>query len=416
MKKIVSLSMLASAILFADSDLDQLKLQIQQLQEKVQNIEKQNAQKEQASIDAKVANDTSSSFSQAAYLPDIGLVLDMSALSRNIDNTAYLTQAMPGFLQSDPNGDFPFNKDNGFNLNYAEVSMHSVVDPYFDVFAVFHIHPTAIEVEEAYVRTRALPYSLLVKAGKFKSDFGRINAKHQHSWAFSSQPLIYAGLFGPDGISDPGVQLQWIAPTNTYLMAGVEAMQGTNTQSFGNVERNNLYIGYLKSSVDLTDDISVLGGISGVTGKNPNGNTNVYGADLTVRAELGNYSSLVWQSEYLKRDMDNNMTSGLKKDKQAGVYSELIYNIDENWATGARYDRIVQNDVGDMSLYAPAGVNTNNLDRTTVMLQYKPFEFSRLRLEYTDDRSKIIDGQRKNIQEVMLNLTIEAGSHGAHAY
>jgi len=193
-------------------------------------------------------------------------------------------------------------------------------------------------------------------------------------------------------------------------------MQGTNTQSFGNVERNNLYIGYLKSSVDLTDDISVLGGISGVTGKNPNGNTNVYGADLTVRAELGNYSSLVWQSEYLKRDMDNNMTSGLTKDKQAGVYSELIYNIDENWATGARYDRIVQNDVGDMSLYAPAGVNTNNLDRTTVMLQYKPFEFSRLRLEYTDDRSKIIDGQRKNIQEVMLNLTIEAGSHGAHAY
>ena len=114
--------------------------------------------------------------------------------------------------------------------------------------------------------------------------------------------------------------------------------------------------------------------------------------------------------------MDNNMTSGLTKDKQAGVYSELIYNIDENWATGARYDRIVQNDVGDMSLYAPAGVNTNNLDRTTVMLQYKPFEFSRLRLEYTDDRSKIIDGQRKNIQEVMLNLTIEAGSHGAHAY
>ena len=413
MKRIVSLSLIASAVLFAESDVEQLKLEVQKLQEKVQNIEMQNAQKEQETLDAKVANDSSSSFSQTAYLPDIGLVLDMSALSRDVNNSAYAHQAMPGFLQSDP--ELPFNKDRGFNLNYAELSMHSVVDPYFDVFAVFHISPDSIEIEEAYVKTRALPYSLLVKAGKFKSDFGRLNSKHQHSWAFSSQPLIYAGVFGPDGMSDPGVQLQWIAPTRTYLMAGVEAMQGTNTQSFGDLQSNNLYVGYLKSSVDLSDDISILGGFSGASGKNPYGKTNVYGADLTIRAELGNYSSLIWQSEYLKRNKDADPTLAITKEKQAGIYSELIYNINENWGMGARYDRILENHA-DMSLYAPVGINTNNLDRTTMMLEYKPFEFSRLRVEYTNDRSKIIDNQRKDIQEVMLNLTIEAGAHGAHAY
>ena len=408
MKKIITLSLMASALVFADSDIEQLKMQLQKLQEKVQNIETQNAQKEQANLDAKMANDSSSSFSQNAYLPDIGLVLDMSALTRDVNNTSYADYAMPGFIA--PGDAAPiFNPDRGFNLNYAEVSMHSVVDPYFDVFAVFHLHPAEFEIEEAYVRTRALPYSLRVKAGKFKSDFGRLNAKHQHSWNFASQPLIYEGLFGPDGISDPGVQLQWIAPTDIYVMAGIEAMQGTNDQSFGDTQRNNLYVGYLKSSVDITDDISVLAGLSRAHGKNTNGDSDIYGADLTFNAQLGSYSSLIWQSEYLKREMAN----GTGKDKQAGVYSELIYNIDSNWAAGARYDAIVQNDT-DMSAYA--GIDTGNLDRTTVMLQYKPFEFSRLRLQYSYDRSKIIDGARKDINEVMLNLTIEAGSHGAHAY
>lgn len=411
MKKIIAMSLVASAVLFADSDSEQLKLEIQKLQEKVQKIEEKNAQKEQVNLSAKMAADTSSSFSQNAYLPDIGLVLDMSALTRDVKNTSYETQALPGFydFSTEEDPEIPFNKNRGFNLNYAELSMHSVVDPYFDAFAVFHIHPTEIEIEEAYVRTRALPYSLRVKAGKFKSDFGRLNPKHQHSWNFSSQPLIYAGLFGPDGLSDPGIQLQWIAPTSTYIMAGVEAMQGTNDQSFGDTENNNLYIGYLKSSVDITDTVSVLAGISGAHGKNPNGDTDVYGADLTVRGELGSYSSLIWQSEYLKRNKDN----GDGKDKQAGFYTELIYNVDSNWATGARYERIVENDT-DLSGYA--GVDTSDLDRSTAMLQYKPFEFSRLRLEYTYDRSKIIEDQRMGIHEVMLNLTIEAGSHGAHAY
>ncbi|WP_456390205.1 hypothetical protein [Hydrogenimonas sp.] len=50
------------------------------------------------------------------------------------------------------------------------------------------------------------------------------------------------------------------------------------------------------------------------------------------------------------------------------------------------------------------------------MMQYKPFEFSKLRLQYTYDRSKWIDGERKDIHEILLGLTIEAGAHGAHAF
>jgi hypothetical protein len=50
------------------------------------------------------------------------------------------------------------------------------------------------------------------------------------------------------------------------------------------------------------------------------------------------------------------------------------------------------------------------------MIEYKPFPMSRLRLSYTYDRTKVIDNERKNVNEVMLSLNIAAGAHGAHDY
>ena len=418
MKKTIGLSLLAFSSLFADAELDAIKEQLQQqqlimqkLQEKVLQLTKQSEAKEQNALEVKMAgkSDLSSSFSQNAYLPDIALVLNMSAVGRNVKNSDYENYAIPGFIKGD--AEIPFNKDRGFNFNYAEVVMSSTVDPYFDAFAIFHLESDTFEIEEAYVRTRTLPLGLKVKAGKFKSDFGRINSIHQHAWNFDSQPIVYESFVGPESISDPGIQLQWVAPTDTYLMAGVEALQGTNDMSFGDTEQNNLYIGYLKSSIDVGDNLSILGGVSLAHGKNTTANeTDIYGADLTLREELGSYSSLVWQSEYLYRNKD----IGDSNDKQAGLYSELVYHKDKNWAGGIRYDAIVQNDTDLVSNYA--GVDTDNLDRYTAMLEYKPFPMSRLRVQYTYDRTKVIDGLRKDISEVVFSLNIAAGAHSAHSY
>jgi len=403
MKKRIVLSLLAASSLFANAEMDAMKEQLEQQKKATAKLETHLKNLEQKNTNQ------SASFSQNAYLPDMALILNMSALTRNVSNNDYENAAMPGFINS---GDMhlPFNEERGFNLNYAEFAIHSVVDPYFEAFANFHLHPDAFEIGEAYVQTTSLPYALRIKAGKFKSSFGRINKKHQHSWNFDSQPLIYKGLFGPDGISDAGIQLQWIAPTDTYLMVGAEAMQGTNGRSFGDDSKNNLYVGYVKSSVDIGDDLSVLGGVSLAHGKNTTQNaTDVYGADLTFREQLGSYSALIWQSEYLERHKKLSDTT----DKQAGLYSELVYQYNNNYSFGARYDLITKNDT-DLSLYD--GIDTNNLDRYTAKIDYKPFPMSRLRLSYTYDRSKIIAKVRKDVSEVMLSLNIAAGAHGAHDY
>ena len=64
-------------------------------------------------------------------------------------------------------------------------------------------------------------------------------------------------------------------------MAGFEALQGNNDISFGDTETNNLYIGYLKSSFDLSDDTTALAGAFILHGKNnESGNTDIYAADF----------------------------------------------------------------------------------------------------------------------------------------
>ena len=400
MKKTLCLSLLTFSSLFADAQIDELKAQLETLNTKVNALEQKNT-------------NHSASFSQNAYLPDIALILNMSMLGRNVKNSDYENLAIPGFIDAG-DAEQPFNKNEGFNLNYAEVAMRSTVDPYFDAFAIFHLHPDAFEIEEAYVQTRALPYGFLIKAGKLKSAFGRINAKHQHTWQFDSQAIIYKSLFGPDSISDAGIQAQWVAPTDTYLMLGAEAFAGTNDRSFGATgENQQLYVGYIKSSLDIGDNLSILGGVSIAHGSNYDANatapTDVYGVDLTLREQLGSYSSLIWQSEFLQRNKD--IVS--RTDKQAGLYTELIYQYNNNYSIGARYDAITQNDT-DLSAYN--GVNTDNLDRYTAKIDYHPFPMSRLRLSATYDRTKVIAGQRKNVKEVMLSLNIAAGAHGAHDY
>ena len=418
-KKLLLLSLFASVSLLAESDIDVLKKQLQEQQKttqmllkKVDSLEKKNAQKENDALESAFSQDTSSSFSQNAYLPDIALILNMSAVGRNVKNSDYENFAIPGFVDA-TDAELPFNKERGFNLNYAEVAMHSMVDPYFEAFAIFHLHPDEFEIEEAYVTTTSLPAGLRVKAGKFRSAFGRINEKHQHSWHFDEQPIIYKALFGPDMISDPGVQVQWVAPTDTYIMAGVDAMQGTNDRSFGDTEKNNLYVTYLKSSVDLSDDLCVLGGLSWAHGSTAiQKQSDIYGVDLTFRKQFGSYSALSWQSEYLQRNQDTNSIT-MATQKQGGLYTELVYQYNNNYSGGVRYEKITKNST-DLSAYN--GINTGNLDKYTAMVQYKPFPFSRLRLEYSHDRTKVINGQRKDIDTAMLTLNIAAGAHGAHAY
>jgi len=396
MKKSLLLSLLLISSLFSDSELDAIKEQLKTQQTQIEALRQKSTNK-------------SASFSQNAYMPYMMIILNMSALTRDVSNNDYAYYNIPGFIDNNNTveNELPFNPNKGFNFNYAEIALSSTVDPYLDSFVVFHLRPDIFEIEEAYVRTRSLPFGLRIKAGKFRSDFGRINRKHQHSWNFSSQPIIYEAFFGVESNNDAGIELNWVAPTDTYLMAGIEWMQGSNKISFGDTKHPaSQYNAYIKSFLDIGENLSVFGGLSLAHGRNDtinitNNITNIYDADLTFRYQLGSYSSVVWQSEYLHRDKN----IGISTERQAGFYSEINYDINRNYSFGLRYDDITKNIVA-----------ADNLDRYTTKLDYKPSTMSRIRLQYTQDNTKIIADERTTTHEILLSLNITAGAHAAHNY
>jgi len=390
MKKTILLSVALSTLLLHATDTTTLEKRVDVL-EKALNAQDKNKLEQ--------ALNKSNSFNQKSFIPDISLILNSSAVSRDIKNSDYEGYGIDGFLPT--TADIPFNKNRGFNLNYAEFGMHSVVGPYFDADAVFHLHPNEFEIEEAYITSKKLPANLQLKLGQFRSDFGRINAIHQHAQHFENQPLVYEAMLGVEGIKDAGVSVHWNVPTDNYLMVGAEALQGSNELSFGKEDSNNLYVGYLKSGFDLSDMTTVLAGASMAKGKTKNNqNSTLYGADLTVKSTLDSYSSLTWQSEYLYRNRANQ--------KQAGLYSQLIYGVNSNWELGGRYDAITKNLKG----------SADNLKKYSAIVQYKPFEFTKVRLQYSKDKSKTFAHGigRKDENYLGVEVIVETGAHGAHAF
>ena len=111
-------------------------------------------------------------------------------------------------------GDAVGRPARGFSLGESEVSFAANIDPALAAFFDFSIGAdNVVSLEEAYIRTTALPGGLTVKAGRFLSSIAYLNERHAHDWSFSDAPLPYRAFLNTQ-LGDDGVQLRWIAPTD----------------------------------------------------------------------------------------------------------------------------------------------------------------------------------------------------------
>lgn len=415
-------------------------------------------------------------FSQTKFVPRISLILDFSYARRNIENEVFHSLEVPGFIDSgshdhgDGHAHAPVNATNGFNFNYGELVLFAAVDPYFDLFSTFHFSGDSFELEEAYVTSRRLPLGFKLKLGKFLSAFGRLNSQHAHIWDFSDIPLVYRAFFGEEALSEVGVQLNWVAPTDFFLLLGVESLQGTNENSFGiqgfhvvdtdteeelEIEETalpNLWTFFGKTSLEK-GDLIILAGVSYAIGKSRSnhleeghgayafaGDSKILGLDFTAKYIFSSYRYLSLQLEYLSR-----ITTGLRyevhedhgephgedadagddnhdapeveiethRKNQAGFYAQLIYRLHRLWRFGTRWDRLNKNNIrlNELHLELP-----QNLNRYSFMLDYSPSEFSRIRLQYNINRYTFLEDRPKNFHQFVIQFNLAIGAHGAHPF
>ncbi|MEW6254057.1 MAG: TonB-dependent receptor, partial [Planctomycetota bacterium] len=93
-------------------------------------------------------------------------------------------------------------------------------------------------------------------------------------------------------------------------------------------------------------------------------------------------------------------------------YAQAVYQFMPGWRTGYRYDRLNPGtlDFGSNPLGFPAAEHRPT--RHSLMLDYSPSEFSRLRLQYSKDRSM----ENQNENQWFVQYIMSLGSHGAHTF
>lgn len=125
------------------------------------------------------------------------------------------------------------------------------------------------------------------------------------------------------------------------------------------------------------------------------------------------------QIEYFNREDEGNLTSSpvetsTLESKQDGWYAQATWKFAHSWRTGIRYDMLDSDNQGnDIDVLDEAGLVSDGHTprRASVMAEWVPSEYSRIRLQYNrDDSYQVSDDQ------VYLQYTFSIGSHGAHAF
>lgn len=242
---------------------------------------------------------------------------------------------------------------------------------------------------------------------------------HLHQWHFVDQPLVIQKFMGTDGNRGLGVEASWLSFLPWYLEAIVSATdpsgKATAASYYAGEEKDidslkqALWTGAIKQFFPVTDDLSLLWGLSAQTAPNlRDGRTALYGTDVYLRFRpLGSTrrQSVSLQVEAILRDRS---IPGRQSVQDAGGYVELVWSFDPRWELGGRGEwmsRITEEFVGKDS--------PKPRSRYAAQVTFYPSHFSRLRLQTSVDRPQWVE---KPVFSTFLAFEVSVGAHGAHNY
>ena len=386
-----------------------------------------------------------SSVLQAAdtsFNPKISLILEGQYASYDNNPEDY---SIPGFQLGGEAG----LAAEGFSVGHSELTLSSNIDRHFygqaTLAVVEHEGETETEIEEAFIQTLGLGQGFTVKMGRFRSSFGYENAKHRHAWDFADAALPYSAMLG-GYLADDGVQISYLAPTDVFMELSAELLAGNAFPAGGNEQGGigarvlslttggdigdshawQLGASYYEA-IDIGERTSGAHAHDDGTAEIPafTGDSRIRALDLVYKwAPLGNprQRHVKFALEVFDRNEQGQVTllnsSPLETTRyqgdQSGWYASLVYKFRPHWRSGLRLERLHSDNSGaDSGVLDEAALTSPAKDpeRASVMLEWIPSEYSRIRLQYNDDRSAALDDK-----QLLLQYTFSLGAHGAHVF
>lgn len=296
-------------------------------------------------------------------------------------------------------------------MHESEIGLQAIIDPYArgDFFISFG--ETGVNLEEGYITFTALPKGFVVKAGKMRSAFGKVNAMHNHVLPWVDRPLVTTNLVGgEDGIDDAGVSIERIipAPKGIFLEATGQLFRGDSGDGLQSVfkswQRNDVStVAHLRSYKDITESTNIDVGLSYARGHNDAGPgflSNLYGVDATLRwkpLRRSIYHSFIARSELIWSQRQQFPF----EQRAFGMYASADYQLGRRWFLGGRFDRSERSQLANLT------------DKGgSVVVTYWPSEFSQIRGQYR------FTNYAENVKanEFLMQLIFSLGAHGAHPF
>lgn len=320
-------------------------------------------------------------------------------------------------------GHNPFATLSPLQLSEVEAAFQAIVDPYARADFFVAVGSEGAEVEEGYITFTSLPANLLLKAGKLRANFGKMNTLHTHSLPSVDRPLVTANLVGGDeGFSDAGLSLSHlISNPVVYLELTGEVFAGLS-DVFQSTKRSELaYVGRVRGYRDINDSSNIDLGASFAYGaatvdvpqplltsiepapiiQAAGMNKRMVGIDATFRyrppsraiyQRLNVRTELIWSRQEMPAEAF---------ESAFGMYAYAEYQFARRWYIGGRYDRSGRTLDGDAIDTGGSG-----------FLTFWPTEFSQIRGEFR--RINFAEGVKANEFLFQFNFTI--GAHGAHVF
>jgi hypothetical protein len=306
-------------------------------------------------------------------------------------------------------------------LHESEVGMQAIIDPYARADAFISFGETGVNVEEAYVTFTSLPAGLLLKVGKMRADFGKVNTIHNHALLYIDRPLATNNLVGgEDGIDDAGISISRFlpAPKKWFLEGTAQVFRGDSSTVFAANHREDVsVVGHIRGYTDLTESTNLDLGISYSRGHSNLGFdfgsgflTNLYGADATLRwkpLRRAIYKNFVFRTELFWSARDQLSPLSIFQTQHAfGMYSSAEYRVNRRWTVGGRLDRSGRATNGNLTDTGFSGIVT-----------YWPSEFSQIRGQYRFGHLALTNpGDFSNANEFLFQFLFVMGAHGAHPF
>jgi len=408
---VFAVAMIASSNAYAASELEALKDQVQQLMNRIEQLEMSKktapvAASQTATTEEAVVSASSNEVRKSARV----------ATGENTGNPSI--SVLGNFTGQSIRGSGGVRSSSFLPLSEAEFIFGANIDPHARLDVTVTAANSGMAVEEGFI-TAYLPWDVNMRAGRKFLPVGRVNEQHPHALIYADRPNGLVNLFGPEIFIGDGVLFDrpfFVGDSVQTLTAGFfstgndVAFDPTGASQYAGLARwTGLW--------DISDSTTLELGGNYVHGKNgiaaTGSLTRIAGGHFAIKHQNLTHSGFALEGEWIRRWQGQG--TGVATAINDGSYLLATASLDRNWHLFSRFDYSRE--------YDPATAGWLKESAISAGLGWKISEFQGVTLQYKHTRNALAEvagdlgiAAGGNANAFYLRWVVAIGPHGAHPY